>query len=183
MWKLPINEDWWCSVWKRVGHLVLYITSYTVKSVHCSQSRDLPKLAAVHRLAAVQSTYFLHIIIILLLVLCNIVCYSSFFVYHNELLPHIIYKNRLEWKDFIEKIYFPRHSFSIIFNNNSAHMIHVLYCVQESMVKTTCKNFQKWNGPTLNSVAITREERPDSSIWTTFTRSFLRGIYVSGATW
>ena len=29
MWKLPINEDWWRSVWNRVGHLVLYIASYS----------------------------------------------------------------------------------------------------------------------------------------------------------
>ena len=36
----------------------------TVKSVYSSQSRDVPKLAAVHRLAAVHSTYFLHINII-----------------------------------------------------------------------------------------------------------------------
>ena len=48
-------------------------------------------------------------------------------------------------------------------------MIHVLYCVhlkslQESMVKKTCKNFQKLNRPTLNSAAIIREKRPDSSI-------------------
>ena len=48
-------------------------------------------------------------------------------------------------------------------------MFHVLYCVhlmslQESMVKKTCKNFQKLNGPTLNSAAIIRKERPDSSI-------------------
>ena len=56
-----------------------------------------------------------------------------------------------------------------MFNNNSAHMFHVLYCVhprslQESMVKKTCKNFQKLIGPILNSAAIILEERPDSSI-------------------
>ena len=55
-------------------------------------------------------------------------------------------------------------------------MIHVSYCVhlknlQESMVKKTSKNFKKLNGPTLNSAAIIREERPDSSICTSFTRS------------
>ena len=48
-------------------------------------------------------------------------------------------------------------------------MFHVLYCVhlkslQETMLKKTCKNFQKLNGPTLNSVAIICEECPDSSI-------------------
>ena len=33
MRKLPINKDWWCSVWNRVGHLVLYITSYSWQSL------------------------------------------------------------------------------------------------------------------------------------------------------
>ena len=33
MLKLPINENWWCSVWNRVGHLVLYITSYSWQSL------------------------------------------------------------------------------------------------------------------------------------------------------
>ena len=56
-------------------------------------------------------------------------------------------------------------------------MFHVLHGVhlkslQESMVVKTCKNFPKLNGPTLNSAAIIREERPDSRIGTTFTRSF-----------
>ena len=33
MSKLPINEDWWCSVWKRIGHLVLYILNHMVGKV------------------------------------------------------------------------------------------------------------------------------------------------------
>ena len=36
--------------------------SNTVKSLYTSQSRDVPKLAAVHRLTAVQSTYFLYFV-------------------------------------------------------------------------------------------------------------------------
>ena len=44
-------------------------------------------------------------------------------------------------------------------------MFHVLHCVHlKSLQERTCKNFQKLNGPTLNSAAIIREERPDSSI-------------------